>query len=126
MPSHYEITVDGKKLVGSAQVRKFGGVLQHGSLPLAGDITRICNALVFEDESARESARLRVRERAATLEGVLGQPVTWEEAVTVLIDSFASTFNVMLCQESDLTTEEKTRADGLRAQYDAEEWNARF
>ncbi len=60
VPSHYEITVDGKKLVGSAQVRKFGAVLQHGTLPLTGDITRICDALVFEDDhAARNGARTR-------------------------------------------------------------------
>ncbi len=32
VPSNYEITVHGKKLVGSAQSRKQGGVLQHGTL----------------------------------------------------------------------------------------------
>ena len=32
VPSAYEITVDGKKLIGSAQARKKEGVLQHGSL----------------------------------------------------------------------------------------------
>ncbi len=43
-PSHYEITVDGRKLVGSAQVRRREGLLQHGTLPLSGDIARICDA----------------------------------------------------------------------------------
>ena len=51
VPSTYEITVDGKKLIGSAQARRKEGVLQHGSLPLTGDLTRICQALVFPDES---------------------------------------------------------------------------
>ncbi|HEU24586.1 MAG: lipoate--protein ligase family protein [Mesoaciditoga sp.] len=32
--SVYEISVDGKKLVGSAQVRRNGKILQHGSIPL--------------------------------------------------------------------------------------------
>ncbi|MEJ2486788.1 MAG: lipoate--protein ligase family protein, partial [Anaerolineales bacterium] len=40
VPSNYEITADGKKLVGSAQARRQGGVLQHGTLPLYGDLTR--------------------------------------------------------------------------------------
>ncbi len=47
VPSTYEITVNGKKLIGSAQARKKEGVLQHGSLPLTGDLTRICQALGF-------------------------------------------------------------------------------
>ena len=45
-----EIIVQGKKLIGSAQVRRQGGVLQHGSLPLVGDIGRICLGLCFPDE----------------------------------------------------------------------------
>jgi lipoate-protein ligase A len=49
--------VDGKKLIGSAQARKKEGVLQHGSLPLTGDLTRICERLIFEDEAARERQR---------------------------------------------------------------------
>ncbi len=52
VPSDYEITASGKKLIGSAQVRKHNGALQHGSLPLCGDVSRICDALIFEDEGA--------------------------------------------------------------------------
>src|SRR5579875_2954295 len=31
--SAYEVAVGGRKLIGSAQVRRWGAVLQHGSLP---------------------------------------------------------------------------------------------
>ena len=72
VPSSYEITVDGKKLIGSAQARKKEGVLQHGSLPLTGDLTRICDALVFENESKRQEAKDRLLSRATTVESVLG------------------------------------------------------
>ena len=73
VPSTYEITVNGKKLIGSAQARKKEGVLQHGSLPLTGDLTRICQALVFENEAARENASKRLLERATTVESALGR-----------------------------------------------------
>jgi len=39
--------VNGKNLIGSAQARRQEGVLQHGSLPLSGDLARICQALAF-------------------------------------------------------------------------------
>ena len=44
-PSNYEISHKGRKLVGSAQVRKKNVVLQHGTLPLIGDVGRVerCN-----------------------------------------------------------------------------------
>src|SRR5688572_28038065 len=60
VPSAYEITVQGKKLVGSAQSRRKDGVLQHGSLPLSGDLGRICEALVFKDNAARLNAAQRL------------------------------------------------------------------
>src|SRR5688572_28569918 len=80
VPSTYEITVNGKKLIGSAQARKKEGVLQHGSLPLTGDLARICQALVFENESARGEASERLLARATTVEYALGRTVSWETA----------------------------------------------
>ncbi|MBN1681577.1 MAG: lipoate--protein ligase family protein [Anaerolineae bacterium] len=127
VPSHYEITVSGKKLVGSAQVRKFGAVLQHGSFPLTGDITRIVDALVFENNDKRETIRSRVRQRAATLRDVTGQLVTWEQAAQRVAASFQDVFDLTFVTEKTLTPQEKTRADELRAsQYATDEWNARF
>ena len=53
-PSAFEIMVNGKKLVGSAQLRRAGGILQHGSLPLQGELGRICLALLYASDHLRE------------------------------------------------------------------------
>lgn len=94
VPSHYEITADGKKLIGSAQVRRKTGILQHGTLPLYGDIALICDALVYPDEASREAAKVQVRERATTLESVAGYTLTWDEAANAVISGFAQTFDI--------------------------------
>lgn len=126
VPSHYEITAGGKKLIGSAQVRKIGAVLQHGSIPLTGDIARICEALVFESEQKRAEAREHVHQRATTVEEVLGRVTSWDEAVTVFTASFAEVFDLVLTPD-DLTPGEQARAGVLRAErYAAGAWNARF
>lgn len=126
VPSHYEITVDGKKLIGSAQVRKWGVVLQHGSFPLHGDISRICDALVFESEEKREIARARVLARAATLESALGKIITWEEAVEAVVEGFRETFHLTF-DATTLTPEEQARANVLCGeQYTSGTWNNRF
>ena len=52
VPSDYEITLHGKKIIGSAQARRKGGVLQHGSLPLFGDIARITEILNYAKPGA--------------------------------------------------------------------------
>src|SRR5690242_2075715 len=90
VPSDYEITADGKKLIGSAQVRKSNAAVQHGSLPLVGDVSRICEALAFVDDASRQNARRRVIQRAITLSDALGHEVTWEQAALAMQDAFAS------------------------------------
>ncbi len=125
VPSDYEITANGKKLLGSAQVRKRGVVLQHGTLPLTGDMARIAEALRFDSEDERERVKARVRERAVTVEGVSGRAVLWEEAASALARGFAEALNLSF-DEQPLTEAEAAHAAQLRAEkYAAEEWNAR-
>ena len=127
VPSHYEITLDGKKLIGSAQVRKFGAVLQHGTPPLTGDIARICEALVFANNAGRDEARARVYDRATTLESSLGRVVGWDEAAEVVAGAFADTFAITFDVTDALTPQEAARAEELAAaQYASAEWNGRF
>lgn len=124
-PSDYEITANGRKLLGSAQVRKRGAVLQHGSLPLAGDIARICEALRFESEAERERVKARVRERATTAQAVLGRAVSWQEAANALRQGFADALNLEFV-EAALSAGEWDAAEQLRAEkYAAREWNER-
>jgi lipoate-protein ligase A len=113
VPSNYEITIIGKKLIGSAQARKQGVVLQHGSLPLTGDLTRICDTLRFEDEAAREAAKERVQARAITLADALGRTVTWEQAANAMKHGFREALNLEF-ESGELSEREWERARNLR------------
>ncbi len=126
-PSHYEITVDGRKLVGSAQMRRKNAILQHGSLPLFGDIARICNALVFPDDTARQSAEDHVRQRALTLADALGYEVGWSEVADAIVSGFIETFHVDFSQyETALTESEYICAQQLLTDvYATSEWTQR-
>jgi lipoate-protein ligase A len=124
-PSDYEITANGKKLVGSAQVRPARGILQHGTIPLSGDIARICDGLHFTDEAAREQARQSVQARAITLSDAVGHSVTWEEAAAALRAAFADVFKVRLIP-GDITETEWALTEKLRVErYDTKEWTHR-
>lgn len=116
VPSNYEITVDGKKLIGSAQVRRQQAILQHGSLPLFGDISRICDALFFPDEQARQEAKARVSARATTLQNALGRYVEWQIVAESIATAFADTFNLSF-ESQELSATEMNRALELRDQY---------
>jgi lipoate-protein ligase A len=125
VPSHYEITVAGKKLVGSAQRRNKDGVLQHGSLPLGGDLQRIVYALRFERESARQEAGIRLLERATTAQTVLDGAPTWEQAAEAFCVGFSEALNLRLLA-ANLSAEEHTRAAQLVAEkYAHPQWTER-
>jgi len=108
VPSDYEITVGGRKLVGSAQMRAAGVVLQHGAIPLRGDIARIARYL-----RGAPSPR-RIRDRATTVSEALGREVGWEEAAQALIAGFAQALHLEL-EPAELTVEERIWAEELRA-----------
>jgi len=124
-PSNYEITVGGKKLLGSAQVRKKRVVLQHGSLPLEGDIACIFDFLKVSSDERREKLNRELRARATSLELALGHSVPFKEVARHLAAGFAQALNLQLIpgqlSEHELALAEKLR----REKYATREWNFR-
>jgi lipoate-protein ligase A len=134
-PSSYEIKVGDKKLIGSAQVRRRGQILQHGALPLTGDLDRIFSCLrsVQDNTGVTPSAgwsfaqmsRPSLHNHACTLEQALRRPVSFGEVAAALADGFASALNLRL-ERSGLTDYEKKLVEDLyRARYTTHEWNCR-
>jgi len=120
-PAGHEITVVGRKLLGSAQFRVRGALLQHGSLPLFGDIAAIVDFLALPEEQ-REALRARLRVTALTLEEAAGRKVSFREAAKALCQGITEALNVRL-EEGHLTSEEKASADTLHAgKYASPEW----
>ncbi len=115
MPSHYEISVRGRKLIGSAQLRRKGALLQHGTLPLVGDLSRICDVLRFESEASRTARKRTVRERALTLAQVAGKPLTWSAAADAIELGFASVLDSEM-KPGQLSPAESNQADELIAE----------
>jgi lipoyl(octanoyl) transferase len=122
VPSNYEITVDGKKLIGSAQARRMGGVLQHGSLPLGGDLTRITLGLAYKEEAARRAAASRLLERATTVEMILKRTPDWKAAADFFVDGFSRALNLTF-EAAEPTAYEIERARELAIEkYASDRW----
>ncbi len=125
VPSNYEITVAGKKLVGSAQARRRDGVLQHGTFPLYGDLRRITRVLNFSSEDERTEAGSRLLARAITAENILEKPLAWQEAA----DAFERAFSEMLDLQlilGELSPSEELRARELEHEkYANMRWTGR-
>ena len=125
VPSTYEITVNGRKLIGSAQARRKEGVLQHGSLPLTGDLTRICDALIFKDEASRQNAKERLLARAATMGSVTGVKTDRDTAARAFVKGFEVQLGIAF-QRGDLSRSEAERAEELvKEKYANPTWTER-
>ena len=130
VPSKYEITWQGKKLLGSAQARKKEGILQHGTLPLQGDLDRILEALNlnphYKDSQASQEKTTDLLGKATTLESILGTAPTWEEATSAFVDAFEEILNITLLDDQ-LTSQEKERAQTLlEEKYTNPAWTMRI
>jgi lipoyl(octanoyl) transferase len=75
-----EVEVHGRKIVGSAQLRHNGALLQHGSVLLDGDQSPV----------ARVTLGGAAPDRSTTLLAVLGRPVAWTEAAAAVTAAVSS------------------------------------
>lgn len=123
VPSAYEITVAGRKLMGSAQSRRAGYVLQHGSLPLFGDITRLVAVLNLPADQ-RNLLAIQLAQRACTLDQALdgADTITFEQVVQAMQEGFEQLLNLHF-KPAQLTPQETRRtAELLRKQYANPAW----
>jgi lipoyl(octanoyl) transferase len=96
VPSAYEITAGAHKLLGSAQTRPSGRVLQHGSLPLRGDIARLVRYLWFQTEDDRAALAEHLRERATTLTALCGRDISFAEVAEAMERGFSVALHLKL------------------------------
>ncbi len=122
VPSNFEITVHGKKLIGSAQARKKEGVIQHGTLPLYGDLARISQVLVFQDEAERLRAGERLLSRANTVESALGRVISWVRIAQAFIDGFKEALNLNFIPANLSMDETKLTEQLVSEKYANDEW----
>lgn len=125
-PSNYEITYHGRKLIGSAQARKHNGLLQHGSLPLFGDLKRITRVLNYEDESARQLAARRLLERATTIELITGRMLPFQQVEDSIIEGFSSTLGIQFQNSAPLPDEFTMAQELMDTKYDSANWTFRI
>ena len=125
-PSSYEILFEGKKIIGSAQARRGNTFLQHGALPLTGDLTRITQALAFDDELERRRAAATLLSRATTVEAALQRQPTWEQAAHAFQAGFSQMLGIDF-EEFDLSSEEAMQAQTImREKFAADAWTLRI
>jgi lipoyl(octanoyl) transferase len=124
-PSWYELVVEGRKVVGSAQLRQHATVLQHGSVLLDLDIDELFDCLLFTSDRIRERMKQAFAERAVSLRQLTGKLYTFEEVSAHFINGFERGLGIRL-EAGELTPEEQQMIDQLiQEKYATDAWNLR-
>jgi len=120
--SRYELSVAGKKMVGSAQKRAQRALLQHGSIPLWMDRQRLFQCLRVPPEHRAALVQAAYSTMGAVNE-VAEQPVLLATLHAALRQGFGATFGVELV-DMPISPEEWCLAQRLRAtKYATDTWN---
>ena len=120
-PSHYELTINGRKLIGSAQVRKHGIILQHGSILLDFSSQELTSILKLSLENKLRTAAI-LQKRVISLHDALCRMPTYDEVRDAMEAGFTEALQIKL-QAGKLTDEENATAETLRKEkYAQEQW----
>ncbi len=92
-PTFGDIETDGRKIVGSAQMRNELGLLQHGSI--INSLSRVDVFAVLSDSMSKVGRLVKLSEKKMTsIEEVSEEPQTISVLSSELLKSFKKTFNI--------------------------------
>jgi lipoate-protein ligase A len=129
--SRYELTVQGKKLVGSAQ-RRFSfrrgeqtihSFIQHGSIPTGESDYRSAFFLPGDDFTGQLERSLW--EKSTHLRNVLGREISAEEMARAVKQGFERCFDCRLEESTPQQSEMQAAQDLSREKYGSDRWNLR-
>ncbi len=120
-PSAHEILLRGRKVVGSAQVRRAGALLQHGSIVIEPLLATLVACLRLEDDPMTATRRLAGGVAGLSEVGAFDPP----SIAMAIAEAVASEFDVRLAPGR--LTEGESGAAGLLAQskYQSLAWTRR-
>jgi len=115
-----DIVVHGKKISGSAQTRRAGFLLQHGTLMYATDLNILEKALIAPREKLESKGVKSIRDRVITLRDIIGE-VDVNVLVEYLVEGFSKTLSAEIYYD-ELSERELRVASELVSKYKSFEW----
>jgi lipoate-protein ligase A len=122
-PSSFEVAVRGRKIIGSAQRRAHGVVMQHGSIPLSWDLDKMCAVFGVAPRGGQSARGERAYHTGMTsLQEAGARAYAYAEVVAALTRGIAETWEVELIP-GQLTAAERQLSTHLRdTKYRSEAW----
>lgn len=120
-PSWYEITVEGKKICGSAQKRGDGVLLQHGSLLIDYDPELLAEVLI--SGKGEEAFLAEIRSATTSINQHLPRKVDYNGLKELVLKNFENQLKISLTPGELSANESQLKDHLLREKYSTEEWN---
>ncbi len=116
-----DVEVDGKKISGSAQTRKKGSLLQHGTLIYDINENLMFKALRIGKEKISDKGIKSAEARVTSIKRELGD-IGKERVMGALADGFASGLS-MTPVHGEMSEEEEKKKEEMKALFMSREWN---
>ena len=116
-----DIIVNGRKISGSAQTRRYGRILQHGTILVRTDVKKMFSLLKVGKEKISDKEIKKVEERVTSLEKEIGK-VDDNDVMNSIVRGFEEKMNIKF-YEDGMNDNEVAVADILREKYESREWN---
>ena len=123
-PSHYELTAGGRKIVGSAQTRRDGVLMQHGSILLDFDPELLVEVFAISAEEGRQELLAELFRRAAGLNAVAGKQFGFMEVATAVASGISAQCGLRL-NPARRDLPELELVGELEHKYRSREWTLR-
>ncbi len=125
-PSIYELTVNNKKIIGSAQKRFVNSFLQHGSIPFTINADKLFDCMIFNSIEQKERLKNNFLKKATGINQETSNIITIDNAINAFIEGFEKKLNLNFIRE-DLTDEEKMLIQNhLYKKYQSKEWLEKY
>ncbi|MEM2147677.1 MAG: biotin/lipoate A/B protein ligase family protein [Candidatus Bathyarchaeia archaeon] len=119
------LTVNGRKISGSAQCHKAGVVLQHGTVLLDVNLEKMFSFLKVPWAKTCIEIVDIAKKKITSINAELEKEISPETVYNVLIEGFQKALNTQF-ENGELTSYEKALAEKLsREKYATENWNMR-
>ena len=122
-PSWYEITVEGKKICGSAQKRGGGTWLQHGAILLEHDVEMLVE--VLKSGKSKQEFMDEICSSTTSINNHLGKKIDFYELKALVLKGFEANLGISLKRGNLTDYEYQLKNQLLKEKYQNKEWNFR-
>jgi lipoate-protein ligase A len=116
-----DVIVGSRKISGNAQTRRYGSVLQHGTVLVDLPSRTMFTVLNVSKEKISDKAIKQAEDRVTTIRRELGRFVSFSEVRDALVSGFEKTRGISLVP-GQLSKEENELVSKFRERYASREW----